>query len=152
MLCDNLLTVPAGAADDGMSMIERMKRTGSFLPKGVAYAINNGRNGLEMVTYAQLKVARVARQKAHLNYVLSTGNALVRRAGFVWVFWTPGLGGFAYRGWWAYLRTLDGDIPLNFRGIKTPLIQAAMEMFPSGILPHADNLHLWMERFAREHR
>ena len=135
--------------NDGLAMMERMLRTGSFLPKGVAYAIGEGRNGLQMVTHADLKKARIEKQKAHLKSVLSTQP--LRRAGFVWTFWTPGLAGFAFRGWWAYLRTLEGDTALNFRGMQTELISKVMGMFPCGILPSVENLDLWMEAFATEH-
>ena len=40
--------------NDCLTMMERMLRTGSFLPKGVAYAFREGRNGLRMVTHADL--------------------------------------------------------------------------------------------------
>ncbi len=119
--------------NDGLTMMERLKRTGSFLPKGVAYGIGNGRNGVKFVTYADLLEARKAKQARHLRWVESVPCA--RRAGFVWTFWTPGLGGFAFRGWWAYIRTLDGDTALNFRGLETELISQAMCMFPCGVLP-----------------
>ena len=134
---------------DGLSMMERMQRTGSFLPKGVAYAISEGRNGLRFVTHADLLQARKARQAYHLEQLLAIPRT--RRAGFVWTFWTPGLGGFAYRGWWAYLRTLDGDEPLNFRGLNETLIRQAMGIFPCGVLPFPENLNQWMEAFATEH-
>jgi len=135
--------------NDGLTMMERLKRTGSFLPKGVACAINDGRNGLRMVTYADLLLQRKAKQAAHLKYVLDVPQK--RRASFVWTFWTPGLGGVAYRGWWAYLRTLDGDHALNFRGLEKDLIHQAMAMFPCGVLPCLENLDQWMEAFATEH-
>ena len=134
---------------DRLTTAERFKRTGSFLPKGVAYAINDGRNGLRFVTYADLLKARIERQAAHLRTILDSPRT--RWAGFVWTFWTPGLWGFAYRGWWAYIRTIEGDTALNFRGLDTGLIQQAMAMFPCGILPVPQNLDLWMEAFAKEH-
>ena len=140
---------------DGLSMMERLERTGSMLPKGVAYAINSGRNGLEMVTYAQLKANRIAKQKTHLDYVLSSASAPVRRAGFIWVFYTPGIGGNSRRvglmgGWWTYLRTLDGDNALDFRTHDYRLLEIAMKLFPCGVFPVVDNAELWKKAFARQ--
>ena len=135
---------------DGLTMIQRFERTGSFLPQGVAYAVSNGRNGLRMITYADLLKERKARQARHLAHV--TAVPRTRWAAFVWVFWTPGLCGFAYRGWWAYLRTLSGDTALDFRGFNRELIQQAMLMFPCGIFPQAEYFELWKEAFAAEHR
>jgi len=135
--------------NDGLTMMERMQQTGSFLPRGVAYAISSWHNGLQMVTYADLLLARKERQAAHLKLVLDSPRT--RWAGFIWTFWTPGLGGFAYRGWWAYLRTIEGNEPLNFRGLNHHVIQQAMDMFPCGVLPIEENLHQWMEAFGTEH-
>ena len=140
----------AQAQADGLSMMERWERTGSMLPKGIAYAISSGHEGLRMVSYADLLKARKEKQAAHLKYLLDLPPT--RWAGFVWVFWTPGIGGFAYRGWWAYLRTLKDDTALNFRGLDTDLIQQAMSMFPCGTLPIPENLEQWMVAFATQFR
>ena len=134
---------------DGLTMMERLERTGSMLPEGVAYAINDWRNGLQMVTYAQIKANRIQRQKEHLKHVRSV-TAPVRRAGFVWVFYTPGLGGGLMRGWWTYLRTLDGNQALDFRTHDYSLLEIAMKTFPCGVLPTLDNQGLWKEAFARQ--
>ena len=88
---------------DGLSMIERFNRTGSFLPRGVKFCING-----EMVTYAQLKSERVERQREHLREVEAIETP-IRRAAYLWTFYQPGLFGFAYMGWWAYLRICGHD-------------------------------------------
>ena len=134
---------------DGLTMMERLERTGSFLPKGVAFAINQG-YGLKFVTYADLKQQRIDKQRRHLEYVTSVREG--RRAGFIWVFHQPH---WIYHGWWLYLRVLGrGDIRIEPGiGYSFPdLARQAMEMFPCGIIPVADNFELWKEAFAAAYR
>ena len=137
---------------DGMSMMERLEKTGSMLPKGVAYAVSYGLNGLRMVTYAELKQKRIERQRQHQDWVRPP-ILPKRRAGYVWTFFVPGP---FYGGWWAYLRTLEGDEKLEVdrfgRGWKEPALKQAMELFPCGLLPIPENFTLWAEAFAHEHR
>ena len=144
----------AAIQNDGLNMMERMKRTGSFLPKGVAYATNYG-GRLEFVTYAQLKVARMKRQAEHLRQVL-TIETPVRRAAYLWTFYQPGLFGFAYMGWWAYLRICgqrdDHQLRLDIVGSEDQLVLRCMELFPCGILPILDNFDLWKEAFGSQYR
>jgi hypothetical protein len=135
---------------DGLTMGDRLQRTGSFLPRGVAYAINKGR-GLEMVTYAQLKQARIEKQSEHLRRITAV-DWPVRRAGYLWTFYQPGLFGFAYAGWWAYLRTVEQeDVQLRWDRLHDDEVLAlhCMELFPCGLFPIRDNFDLWKEEFGR---
>ena len=56
-----------------------------------------------------------------------------RWAVFVWAFWCPGIGGFAFRGWWLYLRGIGGDT-LPAGGTKGSfggdLLRRVRELFP----------------------
>ena len=134
---------------DGLTMMERMERTGSFLPKGVAYAIDSGR-GLEFVTYAQLLSKRKRQQADHLKTVLSTKEG--RRAGYVWTFYQPGLFGFAYQGWWAYLRVLGhDDLKLAPDRYNSSLLEQAMHMFPCGVIPCKENFDFWKVEFGKQY-
>lgn len=129
--------------------MERLDRTGSFLPRGVSHCING-----EMVTYAQLKAERVKRQQAHLGRVLSI-DWPVRRAAYLWTFYQPGLFGFAYAGWWAYLRIMgqeDVQLRWDIIGGQDVLLQQCMEAFPCGVFPIRENFGLWKEAFGSQYR
>ena len=139
---------------DGLSMIERFHQTGSFLPRGVKFVING-----EPVTYAQLKAERKAerikRQREHLRQILISDSP-VRRAAFLWCFYQPGLFGFAYAGWWAYLRICgereDHQLRWDIVGAEDKLVQRCMELFPCGVLPIRENFETWKEEFGRQYR
>jgi len=144
----------SAVVDDGLNMIERVRKTGSFLPRGVKYATNYG-GRLEFVTYAQLKAERIKRQREHLRQV-ETVETPVRRAAYLWTFYQPGLFGFAYMGWWAYLRILgqrdDHKLRWDIVGSEDQLALRCMELFPCGVLPMRENFDLWKEEFGREYR
>ena len=56
-----------------------------------------------------------------------------RRAVFVWSFWCPGAHGFAFRGWWLYLRGIGGrDLPGggNKGSLAGDLLRRVRELFP----------------------
>jgi hypothetical protein len=77
-----------------------------------------------------------------------------RRVAFLWTFYQPGLFGFAYMGWWAYIRTLHQDWKLDkpseweTRGNFT---LGLMQQFPLGLLPLPENFDRWMEEFGKEY-
>jgi hypothetical protein len=134
-------------------MMQRLERTGSFLPKGVAYGIGGGPNGVKFVTYADLKAQRVQRQRERLRLLLQQPAYPIRRAAFVWTFYQPGLFGFAYMGWWAYLRMIgerDEQISWDRLGGGDLALQC-MKLFPCGVLPFRENFRQWMEAFGREY-
>ena len=136
------------------SMMQRYERTGSFLPAGVAYAINDGPNGLRMVTYSDLKAQRIARQRVHLESVESVPER--RRAAFIWAFYQPGLFGCAYMGWWAYLRVCGhpSAMKLQWNTVNGHdlLARRCMELFPCGFLPLSENFDAWKEAFGIQYR
>ena len=137
------------ALNDGLSMMERMNRTGSFLPRGVSCCING-----EMISYAQLKAERVKRQREHLERVLAA-DWPVRRAAFLWTFYQPGLFGFAYAGWWAYLRIVgqeDVQLRWDIIGGRSVLLRQCMEAFPCGVFPIRENFDLWKKAFGLQYR
>src|SRR5487761_2099922 len=71
-------------------------------PKGVAYMVPNGRNGLDRVSFADIQAARIKRQKERLERITRIAEP-DRQAAYVWVFFVPG---FLYGGWHLYLCTL----------------------------------------------
>jgi len=81
-----------------------------------------------------------------------------RRALFVWVFWCPGLGGFAFRGWWTYLIGLGGA-RYSAGGVKGGVggqnLCRVMELFPVAnpypLLGPVDPYD-WMPLFARKYQ
>jgi hypothetical protein len=136
--------------DDSLNMIERFKQTGSFLPYGVKCCING-----EMITYAELKIERIKRQAEHLRRILTVERP-IRRAGYLWTFYQPGLFGFAYMGWWAYLRILgqrdDHQLRWDIVGSEDQLALRCMELFPCGVFPVRENFDLWKEAFGLSYR
>ena len=76
----------------------------------------------------------------------------------MWVFWCPGVAGFAFRGWWAYLIGVRGH-RYSGDGVKSNLVGKLMEqarsLFPVtnpyplfGPLNDGD----WMLLFAHEYQ
>src|SRR3954465_1614118 len=110
-------------------------------PKDIAY-VENGK----AVTYAQLKAAKSARQARHLSEIMADGP--VRQAAYLWVFYQPGLFGFAYAGWWLAIRTLRHDWTFSFRHWEREddlTTIKVMRQFPCGVLPVKENFEIWKE-------
>jgi hypothetical protein len=115
-------------------------------PKEIAL-IDSGRR----VTFAELKAQRVERQTRHLRKVEAV-EAPVRHAAYVWVFYQPGLFGFAYMGWWLYIRALTYDWAFSFRSFEAGLTTLdIMRQFPCGVLPLEQNFEQWKPAFAKAH-
>ena len=81
-----------------------------------------------------------------------------RRALYVWVFWCPGIGGFAFRGWWTYLVGIGGK-RYHGHGVKGnvagELMDKVMELFPvANPLPLFGpvDLHDWKPLFATQYQ
>lgn len=117
-------------------------------PKDLACIVNG-----ERITYAQLKAERIERQRKRLRSI-ENAPMPVRHAAYAWVFYQPGLFGFAFMGYWLAIRTLHHTWTFSFRGtelaggLKTVDI---MRMFPCGILPLSENFEKWKELFVKRH-
>jgi hypothetical protein len=122
---------------------------GFHWPKEIACIING-----ERVTYAELKKAKSERQRRRLQSILENVES-VRHAAYVWVFYQPGLFGFAYQGYWLAIRTLKHCWTFEFRheptGDRVKTIDV-MAMFPCGCLPLVENFEKWKERFVKRYR
>lgn len=114
-------------------------------PKEVAF-IQDGKR----VSWAEVKSIRIDRQARHLREV-TRWEGSVRHAAFVWVFYQPGLFGFAYMGWWLYLRTLHHDWKFDLRLARQGLSALdIMRRFPCGVLPMEENFEAWKTAFATQ--
>ena len=78
-----------------------------------------------------------------------------RRPLYIWVFWCPGVGGFAFRGWWTYIigRGVEHG---GKRSVATEPILRAMELFPV-IEPRLfeedwQQRERWMKEFVKRYR
>lgn len=60
-------------------------------------------------TVADVLREKRERQEGALRQKRAEG-VIQRRAVFVWSFWCPGVAGFAFRGWWMYLRGIGGTL------------------------------------------
>jgi len=74
------------------------------------------------------------------------------RALYVWVFWCPGLFGFAYRGWWTYL--IGRGISYGrYLSRDKDLVDRIMELFPSEhSLFGKGDFDEWMQWFVKHHQ
>ena len=101
------------------------------------------------VTFAELKAARIERQKAHMDLITDDGIPL-RRAAHIWTFFVPG---WIYGGWHLYIRTIKNDwwIKNRYSG-DWELIERIMKQFPCGLLPLPENFGAWKSAFAKEYR
>ena len=104
-------------------------------------------------------VLRMKRERMERNLAIKRESDLsCRRALYVWVFWCPGVAGFAFQGWWTYLTGIGGK-RYHGGGVKgkvaEDLLSRIMQMFP------VDNPYPllgpvsadeWMPLFARKHQ
>jgi len=81
-------------------------------------------------------------------------NVTHRRPLYVWVFWCPGVGGFAFRGWWTYLIGKNISYSPAFRNNDRKTISRLMELFPliEPKLFGPPNLDEWMAEFVRRYQ
>jgi hypothetical protein len=118
-------------------------------PKEIAF-VENGKP----VTYAQLLTERKKRQAEHLSRVLDIQPPR-RIAAYVWVFLCPGIGGFAFYGYWLYIRALGKDWWIDGRSWFRESEHGRnftldlMGQFPCGLLPIFENFDRWKEAFAK---
>lgn len=118
-------------------------------PKDIAFIVNG-----EPVTYAALREAKSKAQIERWKFKQSLNPSPVRHAAYVWVFYQPGLFGFAFAGYWLAIRTLRQDWTFSFRhaeygnGLKTTDMMA---MFPLGFLPIKENFEPWKKAFVKRY-
>jgi hypothetical protein len=113
-------------------------------PREVA-CVEDGRN----VTWDEIMDHRRENQRRRLETIMRVEPR--RRAAFVWVYYQPGLFGFAYQGYWLSIRTLNDCWTFNFRGSGCGNLNVTdvMRAFPCGILPAEDNFEQWKVVFSR---
>jgi len=147
---------PADRCKPGLFNTERMLDW----PDGAVSAERSFRGDRWRFTY-QADVLRAKRERMVRNLRRKREAGFTcRRALYVWVFWCPGVLGFAFRGWWLYLVGIGGK-QYQGGGVKGnlagELLQHVMELFP---IPAANRFPLLgppsaddcMPLFAREHR
>lgn len=76
-----------------------------------------------------------------------------RRALYVWVFWCPGLFGFAYRGWWLYYigRGIESGKYLERDKDMMAQITRLFPVLAPDLFGHLD-MHEWKQVFVRRYR
>lgn len=109
----------------------------------------------KVFTWDDVKQKRKERQKEILKRKRSSRRQIQKKPLYVWVFWCPGVGGFAFRGWWIYLvghgRDYCGG---GYKGeVDGKLKDDLLRLFPlveSGLFD--TNWNLWMRRFVKKYR
>lgn len=97
--------------------------------------------------------AKRERRDRHRRWMESQINH--RRRLYVWVFWCPGVGGFAFRGWWTYIIGCGVEHG-GVHSTDSDLILRAMELFPviEPTLFQEDwqQREKWMKKFAKRYQ
>ena len=104
----------------------------------------------KIVTWSDIMATRRKQQAERLDRIRAI-HTPVKRAGYIWIFYQPGLFGFVYKGWWAYLRRLGVEgYQLRFGRFDRDdtLLLSIMEHYPCGVLPAPENFELWKEAFG----
>lgn len=117
---------------------------GVHWPKHIAQLVDG-----KPVTFAELLDRKREWQAERLRRKLFNWNAQETRAAYLWTFYQPGLFGFAYMGWWAYIRTLNNSYKISPRDIGRPFALSVMSQFPCGVLPLPENFRQWAEAFGQ---
>lgn len=90
------------------------------------------------------------RQARRLAFIRANWEPVVRPC-FIWVFFVEG---FAYHGWWLYVKTLKKDWQIGGVSGRTNdgrtngMAVKIMEMFPCGVEPVMENFTAWKMAFA----
>ena len=102
-------------------------------PADAVSASREGRNGRwRFRAVADVLREKRERMEASLRGKRRSG-VVSRRAVFIWSFWTPGIYGGFFMGWWLYLRGIGGrTIPAggNKGSIGPDLMRRVRELFP----------------------
>lgn len=125
-------------------------------PQGAVSARRNMDGSVAFTTRDDLLRARREQMERCLWAKRECG-VVSRRALSLWVFWCPGLAGFAFRGWWAYLQGVGGrevcggGVKGNVAGA---MLAELMQMFPvpnpHPLLPLSP--YEWKPLFARHYQ
>lgn len=108
----------------------------------------------EFTTKADLLQERRERMESHLWQKREYGVIHIQPL-YVWVFWCPGVFGFAYRGWWTYIIGRGVEHGGKY-STGSSLILQAMELFPI-IEPKLfeedwQQSESWMKEFAKRYQ
>ena len=122
---------------------------GKELPKGVAYLIKDIGQDWREVTYKEIFARKKAKQDSHIRE--KRAHEEVRPCA-VWVFENKPLWGLFFGGWFVYIRTLQGDVPLNWKWPRKDLIMQVKQLFPCGCLPFDDIYdEVWFDAFEKKY-
>lgn len=106
----------------------------------------------QFTTKSDIRRQRRERMEHHLWWKREYG-VIERRALYVWVFWCPGLFGFAYRGWWVYLigRGIESG---KYLEQDTKTMSRLMELFPlvESTLFGSPDIAKWKKEFVKRYR
>lgn len=116
---------------------------GVVWPKHIAQIVDG-----KPVTFAELLDRKRERQGERLTRKLFDWNGEETRAAYLWTFYQPGLFGFVYMGWWAYIRTLNDSYQISVRDIGCDFALSVMAQFPCGVIPIRENFRQWAEAFG----
>jgi len=117
----------------------------------------HGRCEWTFTTTGDILRAKRERMERSLYWKRESG-VVRRRAVCVWSFWCPGIAGFAFCGWWMYLKGVGGET-IHAGGVKGDLsgdlLERVRELFPVpgqlGLFgpPHDED---YAEAFARRYQ
>ena len=120
---------------------------GIELPKEVAYLIRNIGEDWKEVTYKEIFAKKKAKQDSH---IYKKRRHVKTRPCAIWVFKNEPLWGLFFGGWYLYIRTLQGDVALNWKWPRKDLVMQVKQLFPCGCLPF-DDIHdeIWFTAFEK---
>lgn len=100
-------------------------------------------------------ILRQKRQRRRTHRIWMESRITHRRRLYVWVFWCPGVGGFAFRGWWTYIIGCGVEYGGKLIFDTEPILQA-MRLFPV-IEPTLfeedwEQRERWMIEFAKRYQ
>jgi len=104
-----------------------------------------------ITTWSQVGEEKRRRQAERLERKRTSYCAENVRPIYVWVFHCPGIGGFAYMGWWTYLVWRGGDSG-KYLSHNKEMIRQLMDWFPMSdktLFGSALTHEQWQKRFAR---
>ena len=109
----------------------------------------------KVFTWAMVMERRRQRQVVKLEQRRSDYDVTYKKPLYVWVFWCPGVGGFAFRGWWTYFVGLGRDYHGGgYKGeADGKLKDDLLRLFPlTGPNLFETNWDEWMKRFVKKYR
>ena len=113
---------------DPQNPLDRMQLSIPWPEGGVSAYRRFPRDPWVFTTKADLLRRRRERMEANLRLKREYG-IVQRRLLYVWVFWCPGVGGFAFRGWWISLVGINIDFECKYFE-RTKMCSGLMELFP----------------------